>query len=244
MSPAQPGLPDCLHRINHWLLGQGNFWRCHDTYKTPFYVQRWEEELIYWRENQSCNCNLKNLLLQMIPVKLMLKRLLKRMPVLCKFHYKRRPRAGFCSICVSYSHLVSPFSPFQGSIEAEENSPSGSTPASPQTKTASEGELSTTAAELLQDYMTTVGCFNSLICLTHFLVGALGAHTISFFSWGPSCHLRRFSSLPRCSMSTATALPSMSSALTCDSCTGTAGSFSYSVGTPKSDQLWLKNKAQ
>uniref|UniRef100_A0A7N8WYR7 CCM2 scaffold protein n=1 Tax=Mastacembelus armatus TaxID=205130 RepID=A0A7N8WYR7_9TELE len=31
-----------------------------------------------------------------------------------------------------------------------------STPASPQTKTASEGELSTTAAELLQDYMTTL----------------------------------------------------------------------------------------
>ncbi|XP_003971738.1 cerebral cavernous malformations protein 2 homolog [Takifugu rubripes] len=46
--------------------------------------------------------------------------------------------------------------PFQGSIEAEEGSPSGSTPASPQTKTASEGELSTTAAELLQDYMTTL----------------------------------------------------------------------------------------
>uniref|UniRef100_A0A672FJJ8 CCM2 scaffold protein n=1 Tax=Salarias fasciatus TaxID=181472 RepID=A0A672FJJ8_SALFA len=31
-----------------------------------------------------------------------------------------------------------------------------STPASPQTKAASEGELSTTAAELLQDYMTTL----------------------------------------------------------------------------------------
>uniref|UniRef100_A0A665V5T4 Cerebral cavernous malformations 2 harmonin-homology domain-containing protein n=1 Tax=Echeneis naucrates TaxID=173247 RepID=A0A665V5T4_ECHNA len=37
-------------------------------------------------------------------------------------------------------------------FEAEETS----TPASPQTKTASEGELSTTAAELLQDYMTTL----------------------------------------------------------------------------------------
>lgn len=46
-------------------------------------------------------------------------------------------------------------------MEAEENSPSASTPASPQTKTASEGELSTTAAELLQDYMTTV-CFHPL----------------------------------------------------------------------------------
>lgn len=48
-------------------------------------------------------------------------------------------------------------SPFQSSMEGEENSPSASTPASPQGKTASEGELSTTAAELLQDYMTTVG---------------------------------------------------------------------------------------
>lgn len=51
---------------------------------------------------------------------------------------------------------LSPLSPFQSSMEAEENSPSASTPASPQAKTASEGELSTTAAELLQDYMTTV----------------------------------------------------------------------------------------
>uniref|UniRef100_A0A3Q0R0S6 CCM2 scaffold protein n=1 Tax=Amphilophus citrinellus TaxID=61819 RepID=A0A3Q0R0S6_AMPCI len=39
---------------------------------------------------------------------------------------------------------------------SEGSSPSASTPASPQTKTASEGELSTTAAELLQDYMTTL----------------------------------------------------------------------------------------
>ncbi|KAI4801597.1 hypothetical protein KUCAC02_019482 [Chaenocephalus aceratus] len=46
--------------------------------------------------------------------------------------------------------------PFQASMEAEGSSPSASTPASPQTKTASEGELSTTAAELLQDYMTTL----------------------------------------------------------------------------------------
>lgn len=40
--------------------------------------------------------------------------------------------------------------------DREGSSPSASTPASPQTKTASEGELSTTAAELLQDYMTTL----------------------------------------------------------------------------------------
>lgn len=84
------------------------------------------------------------------------------MPVHCKFHYKQHPPVSFCYICVSL-HLGSPFSPFQGSIEAEENSPSGSTPTSPQMKTASEGELSTTAAELLQDYMTTVGCFRFLV---------------------------------------------------------------------------------
>uniref|UniRef100_A0A3Q2YQS4 CCM2 scaffold protein n=1 Tax=Hippocampus comes TaxID=109280 RepID=A0A3Q2YQS4_HIPCM len=36
------------------------------------------------------------------------------------------------------------------------SSPSASGPASPQAKAASEGELSTTAAELLQDYMTTL----------------------------------------------------------------------------------------
>ncbi|RVE55988.1 hypothetical protein OJAV_G00231800 [Oryzias javanicus] len=46
--------------------------------------------------------------------------------------------------------------PFQVSIDADGNSPSASNPASPQKKTASEGELSTTAAELLQDYMTTL----------------------------------------------------------------------------------------
>uniref|UniRef100_A0A1A7XLP0 Cerebral cavernous malformation 2 n=1 Tax=Iconisemion striatum TaxID=60296 RepID=A0A1A7XLP0_9TELE len=47
---------------------------------------------------------------------------------------------------------ASPF-PFK---MADGNSPSASAPASPQEKTASEGELSTTAAELLQDYMTTL----------------------------------------------------------------------------------------
>ncbi|XP_053743846.1 cerebral cavernous malformations protein 2 homolog isoform X1 [Synchiropus splendidus] len=40
--------------------------------------------------------------------------------------------------------------------EADGSSASVSNPASPQMKTASEGELSTTAAELLQDYMTTL----------------------------------------------------------------------------------------
>ncbi|KAM6914982.1 cerebral cavernous malformations protein 2 homolog isoform 4-T4 [Xenentodon cancila] len=49
----------------------------------------------------------------------------------------------------------SPF-PFQATMDTDGSSPSASTPASPQTKTASEGELSTTAAELLQDYMTTL----------------------------------------------------------------------------------------
>ncbi|KTG47413.1 hypothetical protein cypCar_00030436 [Cyprinus carpio] len=47
---------------------------------------------------------------------------------------------------------------FKSSLEAgHSSSPSpSSTPASPQTITASESELSTTAAELLQDYMTTL----------------------------------------------------------------------------------------
>ncbi|XP_030628602.1 cerebral cavernous malformations protein 2 homolog isoform X3 [Chanos chanos] len=48
---------------------------------------------------------------------------------------------------------------FQSSLEAGGHSPypsPSSTPASPQTKTASESELSATAAELLQDYMTTL----------------------------------------------------------------------------------------
>ncbi|XP_072538811.1 cerebral cavernous malformations protein 2 homolog isoform X3 [Salminus brasiliensis] len=48
---------------------------------------------------------------------------------------------------------------FQSSLEAAGHSPCpspSSTPASPQDKTASESELSTTATELLQDYMTTL----------------------------------------------------------------------------------------
>ncbi|MBN3318547.1 CCM2 protein, partial [Atractosteus spatula] len=46
---------------------------------------------------------------------------------------------------------------FQGSLDTGGNSPSSSsTPASPQPKTVSESELSTTAAELLQDYMMTL----------------------------------------------------------------------------------------
>lgn len=64
-------------------------------------------------------------------------------------------------------------SSFQGSLEAGGNSPSpSSTPASPQTKTASEGELSTTAAELLQDYMTTVCvfvCVSGGVCMNYML---------------------------------------------------------------------------
>ncbi|KAJ8270455.1 hypothetical protein GJAV_G00114890 [Gymnothorax javanicus] len=47
---------------------------------------------------------------------------------------------------------------FPGSLDGGGNSPSScsSTPTSPQAKTVCEGELSTTAAELLQDYMTTL----------------------------------------------------------------------------------------
>lgn len=111
-----------------------------------------------------------DLFLQMIQVKVMPRRLLKKMPVLCKFHSKQHSPVSFCYIRGSPLCLVVPFSPFQGSIEAEESSPSGSTPASPQTKTASEGELSTTAAELLQDYMTTVGSVLFLIWSTGLLL--------------------------------------------------------------------------
>ncbi|XP_043962009.1 cerebral cavernous malformations protein 2 homolog [Gambusia affinis] len=52
----------------------------------------------------------------------------------------------------AFERETSPF-PFQAT---EGSSPSTSTPAYPQTKAPSEGELSTTAAELLQDYMTTL----------------------------------------------------------------------------------------
>lgn len=232
MSPAQPGLSDRLHRINNRLLGQGNFWRSNDTYKTPVCVQRWVEELIYCLEgSKGGGCKVKDLFSQMIQVKVMPRRLLKKMPVLCKFHYKQHSPVSFCYICVSPLCLVVSFSPFQGSIEAEESSPSGSTPASPQTKTASEGELSTTAAELLQDYMTTVGSVLFLICSTGLLLWSFSFRHPLIFSWGPSCRRRRFSSLPPCSMNTVTVLPSMSSALTSDSSTGTAGSSFYSVGT-------------
>ncbi|XP_061560984.1 cerebral cavernous malformations protein 2 homolog isoform X3 [Phycodurus eques] len=54
----------------------------------------------------------------------------------------------------SFEGEAGPF-PFQVPMEADGNSPSASGPASPQVKAASEGELSATAAELLQDYMTT-----------------------------------------------------------------------------------------
>lgn len=113
---------------------------------------------------------MKDLFLQMIQVKVMPRRLLKKMPVLCKFRYKQHSPVSCCYICVGPLCLVVSSSPFQGSTEAEESSPSGSTPASPQTKTASEGELSTTAAELLQDYMTTVGSLLLLFCSTGLLL--------------------------------------------------------------------------
>ncbi|MGH0135095.1 UNVERIFIED_CONTAM: hypothetical protein FKN15_013475 [Acipenser sinensis] len=56
----------------------------------------------------------------------------------------------------AYETEASTFS-FQGSLDTDGNSPSSSsTQASPQAKTVSESELSTTAAELLQDYMMTL----------------------------------------------------------------------------------------
>lgn len=69
-----------------------------------------------------------------------------------------------------YLQRISSHSPFKVPMETEGNSPSASTPTSPQTKTASEGELSTTAAELLQDYMTTVWC-HFLLFLFYLLCG-------------------------------------------------------------------------
>lgn len=151
---------------------------------------------------------------------------------------------NFFSSLPSLFLVHSSLSPFQGSMEAEENSPSASTPASPQTKTASEGELSTTATELLQDYMTTVCSFHPLIpcpfLLMRFrqfeveavviLVLFFQYHSVLFFfSCGPNCHHRRSSSLPPCFMNTVMVPPSMSSALTCDNFMGTAGSFFYLV---------------
>lgn len=134
------------------------------------YSGEWTSSFTLRRETNPREGDLKDLFWQMIQVKLTLRRLLKKTPVLCKFQSSQHPPVGFCYICGSHLHLASPFSPFQGSIEAEENSPSGSTPASPQTKTASEGELSTTAAELLQDYMTTVRCYQLPLCRLSVLI--------------------------------------------------------------------------
>ncbi|EDM00366.1 rCG35881, isoform CRA_b [Rattus norvegicus] len=69
--------------------------------------------------------------------------------------------------------------------------------ASPHSKTVSESELSTSATELLQDYM---------------------------LRYVPSCHHRRSSSLQPCCMNTATGPPSMSSASACGSSMETAAS--------------------
>ncbi|XP_075779120.1 cerebral cavernous malformations 2 protein isoform X7 [Pelodiscus sinensis] len=55
----------------------------------------------------------------------------------------------------SYETEASTFS-FPESLDAGGNSPSSLTPQSPHVKTVSESELSTTAAELLQDYMMTL----------------------------------------------------------------------------------------
>lgn len=121
----------------------------------------------------------------------MLKRpLKKKKAVNCKysFHFGHHPPERLSYI--SGSGLTSVHSsPFQSSMEAEENSPSASTPTSPQTKTASEGELSTTAAELLQDYMTTVCDFHFLtFCAILYETADFqdvllaGIFTISFFT--------------------------------------------------------------
>lgn len=56
------------------------------------------------------------------------------------------------------SQICVHFSSFPESLDTGGNSPSSfSAPQSPHVKTVSESELSTTATELLQDYMMTVG---------------------------------------------------------------------------------------
>lgn len=140
----------------------------------------------------------KKILQMTLQAKWMLRRPLMRKPAHCKstesYLDDRLPFWAQCSRQIlthlwkwfTFPHLQgvhSSLSPFQGSMEAEENSPSASTPASPQTKTASEGELSTTAAELLQDYMTTVWPFHPLSCPILFLRIRRFVKLYSFLFW-------------------------------------------------------------
>lgn len=113
--------------------------------------------------------------------------------------------------------------------------------ASPHGKTVSESELSTSAAELLQDYMLTVGVARSSPApdrAHHALAPprpaplpglscALSALPPS--SCAPSCLRRRSSSSQRYCTSTAPGPLSMSSASACGSSTGTAASSCCSV---------------
>lgn len=178
---------------------------------------------------------------------------LKRSTSVIGFHLTQSSRRSLTHlwkwfpIAYHLQGMQSCLSPFQGSMEAEENSPSASTPASPQTKTASEGELSTTAAELLQDYMTTVRQFHflsiSLLRDSYIFLGYTDFVNLVFpspFSCGQNCHHRKSSSLPPCFMNTATVHPSMSSALTCGSSMGTAGSSFYLVGTLYFPSSWAQ----
>lgn len=179
--------------------------------------------------------------------KWMLRRPLMRKPAHCKytrFYFGHSAIERLLNIsesvtfCLSLTRGVFSLSPFQGSMEAEENSPSASTPASPQPKTPSEGELSTTAAELLQDYMTTVWWFYPVLPFLAYDIfsGCTNTHISCFFffllfSCGQNCRHKRSSSLPPCFMNTATDPPSMSSALTFGNSMGTAGSSFYLVWT-------------
>lgn len=124
--------------------------------------------------------------------KWMLRRPLMRKPAHCKytrFYFGHSAIERLLNIsesvtfCLSLTRGVFSLSPFQGSMEAEENSPSASTPASPQPKTPSEGELSTTAAELLQDYMTTVWWFYPVLPFLAYDIfsGCTNTHISCFF---------------------------------------------------------------
>lgn len=41
LSSTQSSLPDRLHRVYHWLPGQGHLWWSHDTHQASLDLQRW-----------------------------------------------------------------------------------------------------------------------------------------------------------------------------------------------------------
>lgn len=128
-----------------------------------------------------------------------------------------------------------PCSSFPECVRAGGVSPLSCVAAAPHAKTASESELSATAAELLQDYMLTVGPRGGRPaeqrCSARPLSLAAGPGTprpvvtaARPCSCARSCRRRRSSSSRPCCTSTGTARPCTSSASACGSCTATAAS--------------------